>query len=147
MGKCSTHPLIRHTFASVLAVPSRAHTYPSLPLLIIYINFTLNVLTVTTTGEQFWYRAPLTHHLITLTTLTLFVLSPGSDIAINLTRYSHSSLITLTTLFVLSSPSNLLITYINVLVVTITGEQFRYRASWQRYNDQYWLTCVYLLGR
>ena len=27
-----------------------------------------------------------------------------------------------------------------------TEEQFRYRASWQRYNDQYWLTCVYVLG-
>ena len=27
-----------------------------------------------------------------------------------------------------------------------TGEQFRYRASWQRYNELYWLTCVYLLG-
>ena len=27
-----------------------------------------------------------------------------------------------------------------------SGEQFRYRASWQRYGEQYWLTCVYLLG-
>ena len=27
-----------------------------------------------------------------------------------------------------------------------TGEEFRYRASWQRYNELYWLTCVYLLG-
>lgn len=28
-----------------------------------------------------------------------------------------------------------------------TGEHFSYVASWQRYNDMYWLTCVYLTGR
>jgi 4'-phosphopantetheinyl transferase EntD len=25
-----------------------------------------------------------------------------------------------------------------------TGEVFRYHASWQRYHDNYWLTCVYI---
>ena len=90
-----------------------------------------------------------THPLCSITTFSQTHLYRGDNNrgAISVPRPSHSSLITLTTLFVLSSPSNLLITYINVLVVTITGEQFRYRASWQRYNDQYWLTCVYLLGR